>query len=84
MNRPQAVRQPPMAALNPTQATAAQEKKPLRLTSESPPLAAGAAGTILLATKESSTEETRSTGPIAIGVPDETPEEEAPSGDAKP
>ena len=33
-------------------------------------------GTILLATKESSTKETRSSGPIAIGVPNETPKKD--------
>ncbi len=35
MNRPQAVRQPPAAAVKPTQATAAHEKNPRLLTSAS-------------------------------------------------
>jgi hypothetical protein len=50
MNRPIAVTQPPIATVNPTHATAAQEKKPRRVTPSSAPvlaaagLAAGVAG----------------------------------------
>ncbi len=48
MKRPKAVMQPPMAAVKPTQATAAQEKKPRRVTSAAG-LAAGFAGAGLAA-----------------------------------
>src|SRR5882724_774113 len=48
MKRPQVVTQPPMAAVKPTQATAAQEKKPRRVRSSAAP-AAGLAATGLAA-----------------------------------
>src|SRR3954462_3711932 len=67
MNRPIVVTQPPIATVKPTQATAAQEKKPRRVTPSAAAAAAGAAAAAAGAGREAGGG--AFTVPLAAAVP---------------